>query len=202
MTKETTLEELREKYAALEKLFNPIKEAAIEYDARADFVVAMDKELAKTDELVKKVKNDMPWLKAEDVEKAVKKVEDFSADWQAKKEDQAKLKGYETPVFTKKGVEDLADEAFAAVRKLSKTKKPKERKTKTRGKNQDKKGSKKARASKEVAADLEKLMKELDEIRAKKTEAVEKEDYDAAENLKKDELAKKENGDVGGWQGG
>merc|ERR1712028_322468 len=91
-------------------------------------------------------------------------------------------------------MEVAADEAFAAVRKLSKVKKPKERKTKTRGKNQDKKG-KKSRESKLISEELDKIVSDLENVRLKKTEAVEKEDYDAAEKLKKDELSLKDRGD-------
>merc|ERR1711862_686838 len=38
ITKETTLEEMREKLSDLHKIFGPVKEAAIEYDSRADFI--------------------------------------------------------------------------------------------------------------------------------------------------------------------
>merc|ERR1712113_368863 len=101
INKETTLAEIKEKYKSLDDMFQPIKARAVEYDSRADFIIAMDKDLVKMAELRKKVETEMSWLKKEEVDKAIKKLEEFTADWEAKKEKQANTPGHKEPVFTK-----------------------------------------------------------------------------------------------------
>ena len=59
------------------------------------------------------------------------KVDDFETEWKSMKEEQEKKPGYEEPVFTKTSIEKASSKAFADIKKLSKMKKPKERKEKT-----------------------------------------------------------------------
>lgn len=141
ITRETTLAEIKEKLKALQELWTPIKQRAIEADSRADFIILMDKEVRKIEELKTKVKDNMPWLKAEEVEKALKKTDDFLADWEKKKEEQKEKPGHEEPVFTKSQIEGYAERSFSELRRLSKVKKPKERKDKNKGRGTGKKGT-------------------------------------------------------------
>ncbi|CAD7970511.1 unnamed protein product [Amoebophrya sp. A120] len=188
ITKDTSLAEIKEKLKALEELMIPIKARAIEFDSRADFIVLMDKEVGKIEDLKTKVKG-MPWLKAEEVDKALKKVEDFAADWDKKKAEQAAKPGHEEPVFTKAQIEGYFDRSTVDLKKLSKVKKPKERKTKTRGAG--KKAAKEdPRTEEQLQEELKKVEKELEDIKAKKMEAVTKEDYDEADKLKQEEKTK------------
>ncbi|CAD7946352.1 unnamed protein product [Amoebophrya sp. A25] len=188
VTKETTLAEMKEKLQSLEELFNPIKDRAIEYETRADFIVLMEKEIRKIEETKTKVKG-MPWLKKEEVDKALQKVDDFLGDWEKKKAEQAAKPGHEEPVFTKAQIEGYLDRSITDLNRLSRTKKPKERKQKPRGAG--KKGTKAdTRTFDQLETEEAALAAELEELRQKKVDAVSTEDYDLADKLKTEEKAK------------
>jgi len=180
ISKDTTLAEIKEKYKALDDMWMPIKKRAIEYDLRSEFVKQMDKELTKVAELRQKVEKEMDWLKKEEVEKAVKKVDEFIEDWNAKKEKQENTPGHEEPVFTKGQMEGYAERSFADLKKLSKVKKPKERKKKEK-KDNKKKDTRTLEQLEEVFAKNE---KSLEDLRVEKAEAVTNEEFDKADDLK------------------
>merc|ERR1711937_373877 len=51
ITKDTELSTVKEKLAAIEKLWQPIKKRAIEFDTRAEFIIQMDKEIKKVEKI-------------------------------------------------------------------------------------------------------------------------------------------------------
>jgi len=170
-----------------------VKARAIEFDTRQDTIKLTDKELNKVKDGMKKMKETMDWLPKEELDAAMKKVEDFEAEWKSLKEEQEKKPGYEEPLFTKTGVDKMMSKAFADVKKLSKMKKPKERKKPKEPKaKKDKKGAKKgeapsARTPKELGELIEKTQNEVDKIKNEKMEAVATEDYEKADKLKESE---------------
>merc|ERR1712187_594009 len=101
MNKETTLADIPAKMQELEDAFTPIKQRAIEYELREDTIKDIDRELSRAGDIGKKIGADMPWVPKEDLEKAEKKITEFSESWDTKKKEQAEKKGWEEPVFTK-----------------------------------------------------------------------------------------------------
>merc|ERR1711933_658512 len=134
---------------ALEDAFNPVKAKAIEFEMRADTVKDVDREISKANDLVKKIKDEMTWVPKEDLEKAEKKLTEFTESWTTKKTEQEAKEGWEEPVFTKEQINEEMIKAVQDIFKLSRMKKPKERKPKApkgrgAGKKDDKKKGKNA----------------------------------------------------------
>merc|ERR1711904_592827 len=148
---------------------------------------------------------------AEKVEKAWGKVEEFKTWWEKKDSQQDALAAHEAPAYRCKDAEKQAQGLVEEFDKLRKTKKPKEKKNATdknatekkdKDKKKDKKDKKKDKKDKMDKKKKEKAEQEeqeteqeepltVDELKAKiealtaaKAEAVEKEDYDLAADLK------------------
>merc|ERR1712194_332240 len=153
--------------------------------SRADLIIQMQKEISKIEEVKTKVEKEMTWLKKEEVEAGSKAVNDFLLRWSKLQEEQAEKPGHEAPVFTKKQVEVEAEKAFAEIRRLSRVKKPKERKPSATKSST----SKSKKDSKQLDADIKKVEADIVEIQTKKMAAVEEDDFDKAETLKKQEEA-------------
>merc|ERR1711904_437063 len=135
---------------------------------------------------------------AEKVEKAWGKVEEFKTWWEKKDSQQDALAAHEAPAYRCKDAEKQAQGLVEEFDKLRKTKKPKEKKNAT-DKNATEKKDKKDKMDKkkkekaeqeeqeteqEEPLTVDELKAKIEELTAAKAEAVEKEDYDLAADLK------------------
>merc|ERR1719281_1853670 len=183
---------------AFDQLIDPITERMSEQEQRPETKKYVTNVLAKLTEAKSAIEEKMPWVEAEKVEKAWGKVEEFKTWWEKKDSQQDALAAHEAPAYRCKDAEKQAQGLVEEFDKLRKTKKPKEKKNAT-DKNATEKKDKKDKMDKKKKEKAEQEEQEteqeepltVDELKAKiealtaaKAEAVEKEDYDLAADLK------------------
>merc|ERR1719235_363133 len=108
----------------------------------------------------------MTWVNVTKVEEAAAALDEFKEWWAKRQEKQRSLPLSEAPAFTKAEVETAAEKAV----------KKKDNATKAKSKPKDKDSDK--ATEEKLPTDAAATEKELEAVRAKKAEAVEKEDFD------------------------
>merc|ERR1711879_945672 len=112
---------------------------------------------------------------------AAEKLTEFEEWWAKQQEKQAKLPLHEAPMYKKEAVMEKVNKITNEFATLKKIKKPKEAK---KPKNTTKSDSGKKSKAESLPATVADTEKELAAVREKKSAAVEKEDFDAAHDLK------------------
>lgn len=178
--------------AALSNLISPMEERVQEMEARSGLKESVDEQVQDMKKTGAIIEKNMTWVNASKIEAVLKKVVDFEEWWAKKLESQASLPLHEAPAFTAKEVREKVGKLVKDMDKLKKTKKPKEPEAKKPKKDKDGKDDAKASDKKPeepLPADLPAAEAELAELRKKKADAVEKEDFDMAHSLKTREAA-------------
>jgi len=180
---ETRLQQLR-------NLMEPMQERATELEARADLPDWLTETLETVEKMQAHVAKNMSWVSENKTSAATEKLEEFTTWWAKRDEQQKALPSSDVPAYQVKEVKAMLSKVVKAWDALMKTKKPKEKKVE---KPKEKKADQKAEKEEEpMPADKEAAEKELQETQAKKMVAVESEDFDGADKLKKREKVLKE----------
>jgi len=169
----------------LQGLTGPMDERAMELEFRADLPDTVKEYVASMKEAKDFIEKNMTWVNVTKVEKPAKELEEFEEWWKKKEESQAALPLHEAPAFTKAEVMEKLNKFSKDWDRLKKIKKPKEPK-KPKAKNATN-ASVKADKGPKLPETVEEVEKELATITEQKSAAVEAEDYDKAEALKKRE---------------
>lgn len=169
----------------LQALLAPMDERAMELEFRADLPDTVKEYVENMKETKVFIEKNMTWVNATKVEKVAKEQEEFEEWWNKKHESQAQLPLHEAPAYTKAEVMEKLNKLSRDWDKLKKIKKPKEPK-KPKAKNATN-ASAKADPGPKLPETVEEVEKELATITEQKGAAVEAEDYDKAEALKKRE---------------
>merc|ERR1719329_421853 len=176
--------EYQKRLDSLNALLGPMKERAEELEHRADLGDTVKEALEDLEKTRDTIKKNMTWVNETKIEAAVTKIEEFQTWWAGRQEKQKELPLYEAPAYTKAEVLEKLDELNKVWEKIKKIKKPKEAK-KPKKDDEDSKKDKEAAPEEAMPADAAATEAELEEIKKKKVEAVENEDFDAAHALKK-----------------
>eukprot|EP00929_Paragymnodinium_shiwhaense_P119025 TRINITY_DN90912_c0_g1_i1.p1 TRINITY_DN90912_c0_g1~~TRINITY_DN90912_c0_g1_i1.p1 ORF type:complete len:915 (-),score=410.13 TRINITY_DN90912_c0_g1_i1:381-3125(-) len=170
-------------------LLGPMEERATELEAREDLPDRIKEMVEDAKSMQAFIEKNMSWVNENKTKKATEDLTAFEEWWAKKQEQQAALPLSEAPAYTKEEAMEKVNKVYKELDKLKKTKKPKE-KTEKKGKKNatEGKGDKKDDEA-PMPETLEATDKELEEIKAKKAAAVEKEDFDAAHALKTREKA-------------
>jgi hypoxia up-regulated 1 len=167
----------------------PIEERALELESREDLPDQVGSAVADMKKDHAHIEKNMSWVGANKTEAALTKLTEFEGWWAKKQEQQAALPLHEAPAFTKKEVMEKVSKLQKEWDKLKKIKKPKE-KTPPKPKKNDTKGNKTAEKPaepEELPTDIKVVEEEIESLRQKKAAAVENEDFDTAQTLKKRE---------------
>lgn len=178
----TEKHEYEKRLDGLKELLGPMEERAQELEARSELGDTIKEAVEEWEKSRQHIEKDMPWVNATKLEAAKTKVDEFNKWWAQRQEKQQDLPLHEAPAFTKSEVMEKKEKVDKEWEKLKKIKKPKEPK-------KPKKNATDAEAKKDdgpaLPTDVEATEKELEDIKKKKVEAVENEDFDTAQNLKK-----------------
>jgi len=188
----------------LKELLGPMEERANELDARSELPDTVETVMLKITKFHAALAKNKTWVNQTKLESALQLKTDFDEWWSKKQESQKGLPLHEAPAFTKSEVmenlkkmqKDWDREVKAATKK---PKPPKEAKNSTKKEKTDKKAESSDKTADEPAKepeadmpdDAEACKTEMKEIKNKKMEAVESEDFDGAHILKKREEALK-----------
>jgi len=181
----TEKHEYEKRLESLRALLGPMEERAQELEARADLADTIKEAIDGVEETRNVIKKNMTWVNETKIEAAVEKIEEFQKWWTGRQEKQKELPLHEVPAYTKAEVLEKLEKLSKEWDKLKKIKKPKEAK---KPKKDDEKDVKKDKDSAEEAAlpnDVATTEAEIEDIKKKKGEAVENEDFDTAQQLKK-----------------
>jgi len=169
----------------LQGLMAPMDERAMELENREDLPTTVKEYVDTMKENKVFIETNMTWVNISKVEKVATELEEFEEWWKKKHESQASLPLHEAPAYTKSEVMEKLSKLSRDWDKLKKIKKPKEPK---KPKNATKaNASAKADKGPKLPETVEEVEKELATITEQKSVAVEAEDYDKAETLKKRE---------------
>jgi hypoxia up-regulated 1 len=163
----------------------PIQERSVELEARESLPENVESAVEVAKRTKAMILKNMTWVNVSKVDAAAKHIEEFEEWWTKKQEKQASLPLHEAPAYTKAEVAERMQKMTKELDKLKKIKKPKEAKKpkNTTKKDKDAAGVNAAKEEK-LPETVEATETELANVRAKKAEAVEKEDFDAAHSLK------------------
>lgn len=181
----TEKHEYEKRLESLRALLGPMEERAQELEARADLGDTVKEALEGVEETRSIIKKNMSWVNETKIEAAVEKIEEFQKWWTGRQEKQKELPLHEIPAYTKADVLEKLEKLNKEWEKLKKIKKPKEAK---KTKKDDEKDAKKDKDAAEEAAlpvDVAATEAEMEDIKKQKGEAVENEDFDKAQLLKK-----------------
>mmetsp|Transcript_82513 Transcript_82513/g.191722 ORF Transcript_82513/g.191722 Transcript_82513/m.191722 type:complete len:927 (-) Transcript_82513:97-2877(-) len=184
-----TKADYEQRLSGLQNLLGPLEERATELEARPDVEEQVRDGLAEVSKVRAHVEKNMSWVNPNKTQAAVTKLTEFQEWWSKKQEQQKGLPAHEAPAFTKKDVMERLSKVQKDWDKLKKTKKPKEPALAKEKKNATE-GSSQASSAKEeeaLPASPEECEKEIASVREKKANAVENEDFDAADKLKQRE---------------
>jgi len=170
----------------LQDMIGPIEERALELESRSDVQDHVKESVEDMKEKDKFIRKEMKWVNVSKAEAALAKLTEFEEWWAKKQDQQTALPLHEAPAFTKKDVQERTSKLQKEFEKLKKIKKPKEKKAPKNATNATKSDSSKAPEA-ELPTDPEVVQKEIDSLRTKKADAVENEDFDLAQELKKKE---------------
>eukprot|EP00448_Togula_jolla_P023945 CAMPEP_0170592806 /NCGR_PEP_ID=MMETSP0224-20130122/13116_1 /TAXON_ID=285029 /ORGANISM="Togula jolla, Strain CCCM 725" /LENGTH=918 /DNA_ID=CAMNT_0010916727 /DNA_START=198 /DNA_END=2954 /DNA_ORIENTATION=+ len=177
-----------ERLTTLRNHMAPLEERALELEARYDLADTVKDSVEGMKRLASQIMKNMTWVNVTKPQAILEKLGELEEWWQKKQDQQAKLPLHEAPAFTKSEVSEKLGKLRKELDKLKKTKKPKE--TKAKGaKNATGDATKGSKEEEEMPADIEATEKKLAALRIKKSEAVEREDFDAAHKLKASEKA-------------
>merc|ERR1712137_201975 len=174
----TEKSEYEKRLENLRGLLGPMEERATELEARADLPDVVQESIDDMNRAKAMIKKNMTWVNETKIEKAQEKLTEFVEWWSQRQEKQRELPLSEAPAFTKADVVDRLSKVQKEWEKLKKIKKPKEP---TKKKEEEKDGKKEEGLPKTV----EETEKELGEVKKAKADAIENEDYDKAQMLKK-----------------
>jgi len=181
----TEKHEYEKRLEDLRALLGPMEERAQELEARADLPDTVKEAIEGMEESRSIIKKNMTWVNETKIEAAVEKMEEFKTWWTGRQEKQKELPLHEAPAYTKAEVVEKLEKVSKEWDKLKKIKKPKEPK---KPKKDDEKDAKKEKDAAEEAAlpnDVAATEAEIEDIKKRKSEAVENEDFDTAQQLKK-----------------
>lgn len=169
----------------LRALLGPMEERAQELEARADLGDTVKEFIDGMEETRSIIKKNMTWVNETKIEAASEKMEEFQKWWTGRQEKQKELPLYEVPAYTKADVMEKLEKLNKEWEKLKKIKKPKEAKKPKKDDEKDAKKDKDAAEEATLPADVAATEAELEDIKKKKGDAVENEDFDTAQQLKK-----------------
>jgi len=181
----TEKHEYEKRLESLRGLLGPMEERAQELEDRADLGDTVKEAMEGVEGSRNMIKKDMPWVNETKILAADEKTEEFQKWWTGRQEKQKELPLHEAPAYTKTEVLEKLEQLTKEWDKLKKIKKPKESK---KPKKDDEKDAKKDTDSTEESAlphDVAATEAEIEEIKKKKEKAVENEDFDMAQQLKK-----------------
>jgi len=176
-----------ERLERLNALLGPMDERIVELEAREDLPSTVGEAVASMKEMEATVRKDMPWVNASKVEKAQEKLAEFMSWWTQRQDKQKELPLSEAPAFTKVEVQDKLVVVQKEWEKLKKIKKPKESKESKKDVSATKTEQEKTPApgSEMLPDTVEETEIVLTEVKKAKADAIEQEDYDKAQELKK-----------------
>jgi len=169
----------------LQALLAPMDERAMELEFRADLPDTVKEYVDSMKDTKVVIEQNMTWVNVSKLEKPTQELEEFEEWWKKKQESQASLPLHEAPAYTKAELMEKLNKLSKDWERLKKIKKPKEPK-KPKSKNATN-ASAKADKGPKLPETVEEVEKELATITEQKSAAVEAEDYDKAETLKKRE---------------
>lgn len=175
--------EYEQRLEALRALLGPMEERALELEAREDLPGVVKEYIDDMKDVKKMIKKNMSWLNESKIEKADEKLAEFSDWWSQRQEKQKALPLSEAPAFTKAEVIEKVKKVQQEWEKLKKIKKPKEAKKKDT--NEDKDSKKKDASS--LPETIDATETKLSAVKKAKADAIENEDYDKAQELKKEQ---------------
>lgn len=181
----TEKHEYEKRLESLRGLLGPMEERAQELEDRADLGDTVKDAMEAVEGSRNMIKKDMPWVNETKVLSVDEKTNEFQTWWTGRQEKQKELPLHEAPAYTKTEVLEKLEQLTKEWDKLKKIKKPKESK---KQKKDDEKDAKKDADSTEESAlpnDVAATETEIEEIKKKKEKAVENEDFDMAQQLKK-----------------
>lgn len=181
----TEKHEYEKRLESLRGLLGPMEERAQELEDRADLGDTVKDAMEAVEGSRNMIKKDMPWVNETKVLSVEEKTNEFQTWWTGRQEKQKELPLHEAPAYTKTEVLEKLEQLTKEWDKLKKIKKPKESK---KQKKDDEKDAKKDADSTEESAlpnDVAATEAEIEEIKKKKEKAVENEDFDMAQQLKK-----------------
>jgi len=181
----TEKHEYEKRLEDLRALLGPMEERAQELEARADIPDMVKEAVEGVEETRSIIKKNMTWVNETKIEAASEKLEEFQKWWTGRQEKQKELPLYEVPAYTKADVIEKIKELNKEWDKLKKIKKPKEAKKPKKDDEKDAKKDKDAAEEASLPSDVAATEAEIEDIKKKKGEAVENEDFDTAQNLKK-----------------
>lgn len=168
----------------LRALLGPMEERALELESREDLPATVKEQLDEIKQTKAMMKRNMSWVNESKIEKAQEVLMEFTDWWAQRQEKQKALPLSEAPAFTKIEVLDKLKTVQQEWEKLKKIKKPKEPVKKKDAK--DEKEEKDAKSKDESLPDtVEATEKALSDMKKAKADAIENEDYDKAQDLKK-----------------
>jgi len=183
----TEKNEYETRLVSLRALLGPMEERAQELEAREDLPDMVKEILDDIKQSKSTIKKEMSWVNESKIEKAQEKLSEFTEWWGQRQEKQKKLPLSEVPAFTKIEVVDKVKQVQQEWDKLKKIKKPKAETKKKDAKEDDKADEKKTDES--LPASIEATEKALSDVKKAKADAIENEDYDKAQDVKKQQEA-------------
>jgi len=173
-----------ERLDRLQALLGPMDERIAELEAREDLPSTVDEAVASMKEMEATIRKDMPWVNASKIEKAQEKLAEFMTWWAQRQDKQKELPLSEAPAFTKDQVQDKLSTVQKEWEKLKKIKKPKESKKDVSPTKAEQEKTM-APGSETLPDTVEATETVLTEVKKAKADAIEQEDYDKAQDLKK-----------------
>jgi len=188
----TVKNEYDKRLLTLEELLGPILERSLELESRADMPDTVKEAITDMHEALEKIQTSKPWVDANKTQAAATKLSQFEEWWKKKLEQQDALPLHEAPAYTKVEVQERLQKLQKDLEKLNKIKKPKDYGKVKASKNNSDNAAKPEPAASEaddspLSSDPETIKKELETVSQQKLDAVEKEDFDTAEAMKKKE---------------
>lgn len=186
--------EYMERLRSLQSKFMPIQEIAKEIEVRHEVEKKAVSSINKMKEAQKHITEKMDWVPEKKLEDAKAKLDEFSAWWKKRFEQQKKLKDHEVPAFTQAEVDKQIKKVAKIFDKLRKMKKPAPKKEEDKKEEEKKADQKKEEEKKKEMPELdievdvtsqEAVEAALKTATAEKEDAILNEDYENATTLKK-----------------
>jgi len=169
---------------SLRALLGPMEERALEFEAREDLPDLVKEHLDEMKQTKAMIKKNMTWVNESKIEKAEEKLTEFTDWWAQRQEKQKALPLSEAPAFTKAEVVEKVKKVQQEWEKLKKIKKPKEPKKKDAKEDTEPKVK-----DESLPETIEATESKLNDVKKAKADAIENEDYDKAQEHKKQQEA-------------
>jgi len=183
----TEKHDYEQRLQSLRALLGPMEERALELEAREDLPDTVKEQVDEMKQIRTMIRKDMRWVNESKIEKADEKLTEFTDWWSQRQEKQKELPLSEAPAFTKAEVMEQIKKAQQEWEKLKKLKKPKETKKKDPSEDQVKETEVKDKML--LPDTIEATESKLSEVKKAKADAIENEDYDKAQEIKKEQEA-------------